>query len=288
MGGQIYSKGITTDNVEGCNVAYVQLYADENLTELASLDRNLTTNDEWEVIANGCFFDRTNFYLGTTKMPIAHGCEGVYKGLDIDWYTNYYPEFDIDAYYESLNITQENAGYFFVIFTQAMITKNYSAWHGMLADEVHAVNSNATYDKANLTIDFFENFTNALGAIEFENASRLDLAQSHWQLKQAPSLNPEPNYIFDWVFDPTNTMQWDVAAPMAESSLSQDRIYNFTGWGYNGTFIESTEYRIMTWAPGPNTTPLFSEYLLTIVVDRDADGNLSIVGIADYNVQVTR
>jgi hypothetical protein len=83
-------------------------------------------------------------------------------------------------------------------------------------------------------------------------------------------------------------MQWEVASPMAESSLSQDRIYNFTGWGYNGTFIESTEYRIMTWAPGPNTAPLFSEYLLTIVVDRDADGNLSIVGIADYNVQVTR
>jgi hypothetical protein len=158
----------------------------------------------------------------------------------------------------------------------------------MLADEVHAVNSNATYDKANLTIDFFENFTNALGTIELENASRLDLAQSHWQLKQAPSLNPEPNYIFDWVFDPTNTMQWDVASPMAESALSQDRIYNSTGWGYGGTFTESTECIIMTWIPGPNTTPLFSEYLLTIVVDRDADGNLSIVGIADYNVQVTR
>ena len=288
MGGQIYSKGITTDNVEGCNVAYVQLYADENLTELASLDRNLTTNDEWEVIANGCFFDRSNFYLGTTKMPIVHGCEGVYKGLDIDWYTNYYPEFDVDAYLEDINNPKENPLTFFENFTQAMITKNYSAWHGMLADEVHAVNSDTTYDKANLTEAFFENFTNALGAIELENASRLDLAQSHWRLEHAPPFNSEPNSTFDWVFDPTNTMQWDVASPMAESALSQDRIYNSTGWGYGGTFIESTGYRIMTWVPGPNTTPLFSEYLLTIVVDRDADGSLSIVGIADYNVEIIR
>ena len=286
MGGQIYSKGITTDNVEGCNVAYVQLYADENLTELASLDRNLTTNDEWEVIANGCFFDRSNFYLGTTKMPIVHGCEGVYKGLDIDWYTNYYPEFDVDAYLEDINSPKENARTFFENFTQAMITKNYSAWHGMLADEVHAVNSDTTYDKANLTEAFFENFTNALGAIELENASRLDLAQSHWRLEQYP---PGPNSSFNWVFDPTNTiLEWDVASPMAESALSQDRIYNSTGWGYGGTFIESTEYGIMTWIPGPNTTPLFSEYLLTIVVDRDVDGNLSIVGIADYNVEIIR
>ena len=75
---------------------------------------------------------------------------------------------------------------------------------------------------------------------------------------------------------------------MTESALSQDRIYNSTGWGYGGTFIESTEYGIMTWIPGPNTTPLLSEYLLTIVVDRDADGNLSIVGIADYNVEIIR
>ena len=289
-GGQIYSKGITTDGIEGYGVAYVELYADENLTELASLDRDLTTNDEWEVIANECFFSRSNFFLGTSIMPIMHGCAGVYKGLDIDWYTNYYPDFDIDAYYESLNITQENAGYFFDNFTQAMTTKNYSAWHSMLADEVHAINSNTTYDKANLTGPFFENFTNALGTIELENASRLDLAQSHWQLEQYPSLNPDPNYTFNWVFDPTNgaSIAWDVASPMAESALSQDRIYNSTGWGYGGTFIESTEYIIMTWLPGPNTTPLLSEYLLTIVVDRDADGNLSIVGIADYNVQVTR
>jgi hypothetical protein len=28
--------------------------------------------------------------------------------------------------------------------------------------------------------------------------------------------------------------------------------------------------------------------LLTIVVDRDADGSLSIVGIADYNVEIIR
>ena len=184
MGGQIYSKGITTDGTGACNFAYVQLYADENLTELASLDRELTTNDEWEVIANDCSFYRTNFFLGTSKMPITHGCKGVYLGLDIEWYATNHPDFDIDAYYESLNITQENAGYFFENFTQAMIAKNYSAWHGMLADEVHAINSNVTYDKANLTEAFFENFTNALGTIELENASRLDLAQSHWQLRR--------------------------------------------------------------------------------------------------------
>ena len=287
-GGQIYSYGISTDNIEGLGVAYVELYADENLTELAALDRDLTTNDVWEVIANGCFFDRTNFYLGTTKMPIAHGCEGVYKGLDIDWYTNYYPDFDIDAYYESLNITQENAGEFFDNFTQAMITKNYSAWHGMLADDVHAVNSNATYDKANLTEAFFENFTNTLGTIELENASRLDLAQSHWTGIEY-MYRIDPNSAFDWVFHPNNGGDSaNISSPMTESVLSQDRIYNSAGWGYDGTFIESTECIIMTWLPGPNTTPLFSEYLLTIVVDRDADGNLSIVGIADYNVQVTR
>jgi len=287
-GGQIYSYGISTDNIEGLGVAYVELYADENLTELAALDRDLTTNDVWEVIANGCFFDRPNFFLGTSKMLIMHGCAGVYKGLDIDWYTNYYPDFDIDAYYESLNITQENAGEFFDNFTQAMITKNYSAWHGMLADDVHAVNSNATYDKANLTEAFFENFTNTLGTIELENASRLDLAQSHWTgIEYMHRI--DPNSAFDWVFHPNNGGDSaNISSPMTESVLSQDRIYNSAGWGYDGTFIESTECIIMTWLPGPNTTPLFSEYLLTIVVDRDADGNLSIVGIADYNVQVTR
>ena len=94
---------------------------------------------------------------------------------------------------------------------------------------------------------------------------------------------------FDWVFHPNNgAIAWNISSPIAESALSQDRIYNLTGWGYDGTFIESTEYSIVTWLPGPNTPPLLSEYLLTIVMDRDADGNLSIVGIADYNVQVTR
>ena len=34
-GGTIYSYGITTDQVEGYGIAYVELYADENLTELA-------------------------------------------------------------------------------------------------------------------------------------------------------------------------------------------------------------------------------------------------------------
>ena len=156
----------------------------------------------------------------------------------------------------------------------------------MLADEVHAINSNVTYDKANLTEAFFENFTNALGAIELENASRLDLAQSH---SIVGNMQSDPNSTFDWVFHPNNGgFDVNISSPIAESALSQDRIYNLTGWGYGGTFIETTGYRIMTWIPGPNTTPLFSEYLLTIVVDRDADGNLSIVGIADYNVQVTR
>ena len=47
-------------------------------------------------------------------------------------------------------------------------------------------------------------------------------------------------------------------------------------------------YTIMTWVAGPNTTPLLNEYLLTIVVDRDTDGTLSIVGIPDYNVMTNR
>ena len=283
-GGTIYSYGITTDGIEGYGVAYVELYADENLTELASLDRDLTSNDEWEVIANECFFTRSNFFLGTSKMLFMHGCAGVYKGLDIDWYTNNYPDFDIDAYLDEIMKPKENSAYFFGNFTQAMITKNYSSWHGMLADEVHAINSNVTYDKANLTEAFFENFTNALGTIELENASRLDLAQSHSIVENMPYTEP-----FDWVFYPNNGgLDVNISSPIAESALSQDRIYNFTGWGYGGTFIESREYIIMTWIPGPNTTPLFSEYLLTIVVDRDADGNLSIVGIADYNVEIIR
>ena len=285
-GGTIYSYGITTDQVEGYGIAYVELYADENLTELASLDRDLTTNDEWEVIANECFFERSNFFLGTSKMPIMHGCAGVYLGIDIEWYETNHPDFDIDAYLDEFMKPKENSASFFNNFTQAMIAKNYSAWHGMLADEVHAINSNVTYDKANLTEAFFENFTNALGTIELENASRLDLAQSH---SIVGNMQSDPNSTFDWVFHPNNGgFDVNISSPIAESALSQDRIYNLTGWGYDGTFIESTEYSIVTWLPGPNTTPLLSEYLLTIVVDRDADGNLSIVGIADYNVQVTR
>ena len=138
------------------------------MTELASLDRDLTTNDEWEVIANECSFYRSNFFLGTSKMPKTHHCAGMYKGVDIDWYTTNYPDFDIDAYLDEINNPKENPHSFFHNFTQAMITKNYSAWHGMLADEVHAINSNTTYDKANLTEAFFENFTNVLGTIELK------------------------------------------------------------------------------------------------------------------------
>ena len=39
---------------------------------------------------------------------------------------------------------------------------------------------------------------------------------------------------------------------------------------------------------GPNTTPLLSEYLLTVVMDRDENGTLSIVGIADYRAEIER
>ena len=71
---------------------------------------------------------------------------------------------------------------------------------------------------------------------------------------------------------------------MAESALMQDRIYNHIGWGHHGTFFESTQHHFMTWVPGSYTAPLLNEYLLTIVVDRNEDGNISIVGIADYTV----
>ena len=47
-------------------------------------------------------------------------------------------------------------------------------------------------------------------------------------------------------------------------------------------------YTIMTWVARPNTTPLLNEYLLTIVVDRDTDENLRIVGIPDYDVMINR
>ena len=137
-----------------------------------------------------------------------------------------------------------------------------------------------------MTETFFENFTNALGTIELENASRLDIEQSHWRLIfQHTSYSDS---TFNWVFDPSNFYGWNVTSPIGESVLSQHRIYNSTGYGYDDIFVESINYTIMTWVAGPNTTPLLNEYLLTIVVDRDTDGNLSIVGIPDYNVMINR
>ena len=284
--GTIYTIGISNRGLEPCGIAYVQLYADENLTELASLDRDLTTSDGWEVIAQSCYFGRMNFYLGSSKMPISHGCVG-YSKSDWDWLQDNQPGDDVDAALEQEMRNEERPVDFFQNFTQAMIDKNYSVWHDMLADEVHAINSNITYQKENLTEAFFENFTNALGSIEFDNASRMDLAQSHWSLVQ--SYFPDSNSSFNWSFDPNNGgLMWEVASPMAGTALLQDRIYNSTGWGYDGLFIESTEYNIMTWVAGPNTTPLINEYLLTIVVDRNADGNFSIIGMADYTVEVSR
>lgn len=284
--GSIYSKGISNDGFETCGIAYVQLYADENFTELASLDRDLTTNDSWEVIAQSCYFERVNFYLGSSEMPIMHGCIG-YAQPDWDWLQDNQPGFDLDAELERVNRNEERPEDFFQNFTQAAISKNYSVWHSMLADEVHAINSNVSYQKENLNETFFENFTSALGTIEFDNASRMDLAQSHWRLVQ--SYFPDSNTTFNWSFDQNNRgFMWEVASPMAESALLQDRIYNSTGWGYDGIFIESTEHEIMTWVAGPNTTPLINEYLLTIVVDRNDDGSFSIVGMADYTVDVSR
>ena len=283
--GTIYSRGI--DTVQPCNIAFVQLYADKNLTEPASLDRNLTTDDDWEIIAEGCTFYRSNFYLGTAEMPITHFCEGTIKSSDLTWLVNNVPNFDLSAALERQNNTNESAHEFFKNFTQTMITKNYSEWHNMLADEVHAINSNTTYQKTNLTESFFENFTDTLGTIEFANASIMDLSQSHWQLIHTFILN-DPSPTFNWSFDPIGSLFWEVDSPMAESALMQDRIYNHTGWGYNGIFFESTQHHIMTWVPGPYTTPLLNEYLLTIVVDRNEDGSISIVGMADYTVEVSR
>jgi len=283
--GVIYSRGI--DTVQPCNIAFVQLYADKNLTEPASLDRNLTTDDVWEVIAEGCTFYRSNFHLGTAEMPIIHACDGMVKGTDWAWLVNNVPNFDLNAAIENENNTNESAHEFFKNFTQTMITKNYSEWHNMLADEVHAINSNTTYQKTNLTESFFENFTDALGTIQFANASIMDLSQNHWQLIHTFILE-DPNPTFNWSFDPIGSLLWEVDSPMAESALMQDRIYNHTGWGYDGMFFESTGLKIMTWVPGPYTTPLLNEYLLTIVVDRNEDGSISIVGMADYTVEVSR
>ena len=48
------------------------------------------------------------------------------------------------------------------------------------------------------------------------------------------------------------------------------------------------KYMILSWSPNSYTDPIISEYLLTIVVDRDEDGNLAIVGLTDHNVEISR
>lgn len=279
--GMIYSKGILQT---GCGVAVIELFADKNLTTPATLDRNLTSDDSWEVIADGCTFYRYNYLLGTSIMPIIHSCEGTFLGLDKDWWASNYPEFDVDAYEEESRNSGEDIREFFDNFSQAMISKNYSMWHDMLSEEVHAINSDTTYQKSNLNESFFQNFTSTLGSINLENASRLDLAQSHLQLTQLTFSNAYST--FDWEFE-TSLPDTNITSPLKDSVLVQDRIYNSTGYGYDDTFIDTPHLMIMTWVVGPNTPSLLSEYLLTIVVDRDDDGQLSIVGIPDYTVMVT-
>jgi len=287
LGGGIYSKGIDANSLYECSIAFVELYADENLTEIASLDRDLTTGDVWEVIANECIFSRFNYYLDSSEMQFIHNCEGVFQGWDIEWLVSNSPDFDVELFTESQNKPREGQVGFFENFTQAMITKDYSKWYNMLDDEIHAINSDAIYQKSDLNETFFENFTKALGTIEINNASRLDLAQSHLQLTQ--SFLPGSDSTFNWSFDLTNTAdEFKIVSPLHDSILLQDRIYNSTGWGYDGKFIESSDYMILTWAAGPKTPLLLSEFLLTIVVERDDNGNLSIVGIPDYTVLVTR
>ena len=282
QGASTRSMGIHNDKLlRDCNIAAVLLYADENLTDPASLDRNLTTADTWEVIAKECSFYRNNALLGESQLRFSHGCSGSYLGMSPSFCEDY-P--DICETWAN-EIQPESSHMFYSNFTQAIITQNYSMWHAMLADQVHSINSDVVYEKQNLTVEFFENFTSKVGTIDLENASRLDLAQNHWQLRYSPYTNS----TFNWSFDPGNgNLEWEVVSPLAESVLLQDRIYNDTGWGYGGIFVPSTTYEIHTWIMGPNTTPLLSEYLLTVVLDRDENGTLSIVGIADYAIEISR
>lgn len=278
----IRSMGIQNNiPLQDCNIAAVLLYADENLTDSASLDRNLTTADTWEVIAKECSFDRSNPLLGESQLQFSHGCSGMFAGMS--------PSFcednpDICETWTN-EIQPESSHMFYSNFTQAIINQNYSMWHAMLADQVHSINSDVVYEKQNLTEEFFENFTSKVGAIDLENASRLDLAQNHWQLRHSPYTNS----TFNWSFEPNNgNLEWRVVSPIAESVLLQDRIYNDTGWGYGGIFVPSTTYEIHTWVMGPNPTPLLSEYLLTVVLERDGNGTLNIVAIADYTIVIPR
>jgi len=277
-------KSLGIHNIRGCNIAAVMLYADENLTEPASLDRNLTTADTWGVIAKECGFNRGNMLLGESQLMFSHGCSGMYLGMSPSFCEN-----NPDICENIDNETpSEESHLFYNNLTQAIITQNYSMWHAMLADQVHSINSDVVYEKQNLTVEFFENFTNQVGIIDLENASRLDLEQGHYRMKLdtydvnstnwTTHLNPNFGWESGWVFE----------SPLVDSALSQDRIYNDTGWGYGEIFTPSATYEIWYWGLGPNTTPLISEYLLTVVMDRDENGTLSIVGIADYAVEIPR
>ena len=262
-----------------CNFAYVELYADKNLSEMASLDRNLTEDDTWEVIAEDCSFTRKPSRVGESQMGFIHGCSGMYVGFSSQFYEDYPDYVEPEP--------RENLFDFYSNFTQAIITQDYTVWYGMLADEVHLINSDLVLNKTDIDLSYFENFTTNVGSIELENASYLDLVQTHWRL--VAQFLDNSNETFNWTFTAyINDLNSQITSPLANSALAQDRIYNETGWGFNDTFTNSSKYMILSWSPNSYTDPIISEYLLTIVVDRDEDGDLAIVGLTDHNVEISR
>ena len=273
-GSMVTSFGIWSLKI--CNVAFVQLYADRNLSTLASLDRDLTPSDGWEVIANDCDFSRGSARLGESQLMFVHMCAGVNLGY-ASWVYEDQPDLEFDSYPSSMFRFYEN-------YTQALIDGDFSAWHSMLDDDVHAIDSAASYHKENLTLEFFDNLTARLGSIALENSSRLDIAQTHHQVRGHPFLSEEA-VSFNWTFG-TNVLfepQTWVESPLAGSALAQDRIYNHTGWGYDGVFTTS-EYEIFSWIPSKNAMSILSEHILTVVIDRGENGELAVVGIPDSTV----
>ena len=278
---QIRSIGINEYKL--CNFAYVELYADENLSEIASLDRNLTEDDTWEVIANDCTFSRNPPIVGESQMGFSHGCSGMYVGLSSRFYEDYPDYVEPEP--------RESSFDFYSNFTQAIITQDYTMWHSMLSDEVHSINSDLVLNKTNITESYFENFTSNVGIINLENASQLDLTQTHWRLSFYSYSNnlPDSNETFNWTFTASSSdANSQITSPLADSALAQNRIYNDTGWGHGEYFVNSPEYIILSWSPNSYASPIISEYLLTIVVDRNENGDLSIVGITDHNVEIIR
>ena len=274
---QIRSVGIKEYRL--CNFAYVELYADKNLSEMASLDRNLTEDDTWEVIAEDCSFTRKPSRVGESQMGFIHGCSGMYVGFSSRFYEDYPDYVEPEP--------RENIFDFYSNFTQAIITQDYTVWYGMLADEVHLINSDLVLNKTDIDLSYFEDFTTNVGSIELENASYLDLVQTHWRLGTQYLENSDET--FNWTFTAyMNDLNSQITSPLANSALAQNRIYNETGWGFNDTFTNSSKYMILSWSPNSYTDPIISEYLLTIVVDRDEDGNLAIVGLTDHNVEISR